>query len=166
MCFSCKFDGHSACWKKTRPPLINNWVKVEGYFSHVLPNKILGITITQILFNPTGSSNQQCGFDSSPSKKNKFNTIAAPSIAAIPSTSCSSLQMQVADSTHAANASVMSGGPNSFNESLSIPPCKSEMLLDAFVKPPVAHPADPTSSPGAGPSAKKKGKCKATDTEQ
>ncbi len=52
---SCKFDGQS-CWKKTPPPTVNSFVKVGRFFSHILTNGTLGLTITDILFNAGASS--------------------------------------------------------------------------------------------------------------
>jgi len=131
--------------------LINHWLKVEGHFSSILPNKLLSITISQLLFNLGMSSNPPSATttsNASPSKKKKFNAIA---IAPSPITA-------------------VQGSMAFINQSLPLPPSDREMLLNPFIgnlTPEIGLPLSaPMETPGAGPSAKKHGKCKATDVKE
>jgi len=124
-------------------------VKVNGHFSSILPNKLLTVTISQILFNPGTASNPPNAtttLNASPSKKKKFNTIAPSPVTAI------------------------QGPPTFLNHPLPLPPSDGDMLVNSFVgnhTPEIGLPLSAhTETPGAGPSAKKQGKCKATDIEE
>ena len=160
------FDGNSARWKKTRAPPIQHWVKVEGNFTHVLPNRVLGLTIMQILFKLAGSSStpgNQVGLDASPSKRKKFNSSLPSSMGTIQLTTAPQLQLHNPGLSNVGNEMCSSSGVASFlNNPLPIPPSNSEMNPDPFIENSVG---DPMTSPGAGPSPKKKGKCKATDLD-
>ena len=72
-------------------------------------------------------------------------------------------QLQDPGSSNVANEMGSGSGVAAFlNNPLAIPPSDSNMTLDSFVDNSVG---DPTTSPGAGSSARKKGKCKATDLD-
>ena len=164
--FSCMFDGNSACWKKTRAPPVQHWVKVKGNFTHVFPNRVLGLTITQILFKPASSSStpgNQVGLDASPSKRKKFNSSLPSSMGTIQLTTALQLQLHNPGSSNVRNEMCSGSGVTSFlNNPLPIPPSDSEMNPNPFIENLVGN---PTTSPSAGPSLKKKGKRKATDLD-
>ena len=58
--YSCKIDSKSPQSKKTPAPSVDHFVKVEGFFRHVVkPSKTLGITITQLYFTLAGPLTRQ-----------------------------------------------------------------------------------------------------------
>ena len=146
--FSCKIDSKLPWWKKTWPPGVGHFVKVEGFCTHIVkPSKVLGITISHLLYHPGGSSNQpesSSGQDISPSKKRKFDPFVSTitpaklenitPVSSLPDVGMQDLQDSIMDISAPEQAS-------------------SSNLL----------PLPISSSTDAGPSSKKRGKRKATD---